>query len=316
MGGLRLNKRGFKDAAVFYDRALNAAPENGNALVGRALVYRYNHDAKSAEAMLTHAVELYPEWFSPYAERARLYRDAKKTTLALADIETAKKQAPTSNWVATDRGSVLIDLRQKKAALAEYQRAIEIDAENFLAYVYSAGLKDELGDYDGAEHDYAELARLKPDYYFAFEGLGVHKMRKGDFNAARDAFLTAYFYAPETTYALLAAVNWMKAGNTAETKAFIDQALRETRKDTTEWTMLKLFHDQSGDALVAQRIDKERNEDIKAKMLFYLAYYYDVTGKKTVADIYFQKVRELNRPYMLEWRLNEWAIEQRQVALK
>jgi tetratricopeptide (TPR) repeat protein len=316
MGGLRLSKRGFKDAAAFYDRALDAAPENGNALVGRALVYRYNHDAASAEAMLTHAVELYPEWFSPYAERARLYRDAKKPALALADLDTAKELAPTSYWVATDRGSVLIDLRQKKAALAEYQRAIGIDSENFLAYVYSAGLKDELGDYDGAEHDYAELARLKPDYYFAFEGLGVHKMRKGDFKAARDAFLTAYSCAPESTYALLAAVNWMKAGNSAETKTFLDQALRGVGKDTTEWVMLKLFRDQSGDVLAAQRLDRERNEDVKAKMLFYLAYYYDVIGKTAVADIYFQKVRELNRPYMLEWRLNEWAIEQRQVALK
>jgi tetratricopeptide (TPR) repeat protein len=316
MAGLRLSKRAFKDAAAYYDRALAAAPENGNALIGRALVYRYNHDANNAETLLTRAVELYANWPSAYGERARFYRDAKKPALALVDLDIAKKLAPMDYWIATDRGSVLIDLRQKRAALEEYQRAISLEPENFLAYVYSAGLKDEFGDYDGAEHDYAELARLKPDYYFAFEGLGIHKMRKGNFVAARDAFLAAYSYSPEGTYALLAAVNWMRAGNPTEAKAFLEQVLRKIQRDTTEWTMLKLFHDQSGDVLVAQRLDRERDEDTKAKMLFYLANYYDINGKPSVADIYFQKVRELNRSYMLEWRLNEWAIEQRQLALK
>jgi tetratricopeptide (TPR) repeat protein len=316
MAGLRLSKRAFKEAAAYYDRALAAAPENGSALIGRALVYRYNHDADNAETLLTRAVELYPNWASAYGERARLYRDAKRPSLALADLNIAKELAPMDYWIATDRGSVLIDLRQKRAALEEYQRAIGLEPENFLAYVYSAGLKDEFGDYDGAEHDYAELARLKPDYYFAFEGLGIHKMRKGDFVAARNAFLTAYSYSPEGTYALLAAVNWMRAGNSTEAKAFMEQALRKIQRDSTEWAMLKLFHDQSGDVLVAQRLDRERDEDTKAKMLFYLASYYDINGKPAVADIYFQKVRELNRPYMLEWRLNEWALEQRQLALK
>jgi tetratricopeptide (TPR) repeat protein len=178
--------------------------------------------------------------------------------------------------------------------------------------VYSAGIKDDSGDFDGAERDYAILAKLKPEYYFAFEGLGMIKMRKHEWAAARDAFLEAYKQAPkEYAYALLAAVNWIRAGKQNDPKQFLAQVLRTAPRDSLEYSILRLFHDMTNDLDALTRVDKEKNLYTKSRMLFYLAQYYDIKGSKNLADKYFLEVQELDQPAAPEWRLNEWILEER-----
>jgi tetratricopeptide (TPR) repeat protein len=276
------------------------------------MVYRYEKNPKNAEQLLNRAVRLYPQWASPLHERARLYRGAGYPQEALDDLDGAKKLDPDNYWIAVDRGAALIDLNRKPEALDEFTRAIAINPEIFIAYVYSAGIKDESGDYEGAEQDYTVLAKLKPDYYFAFEGLGIIKMRKRQWADARDAFLEAYRQAPkESGYALLSAMNWMRAGRINDPRQFLAEALRRVERESLEWYMLRLYHDLAGDNDTAIRIDKEKNLDNKARMLYYLANYYDIRGNKILADKYFLQVKELDRKAIPEWRLNEWVIEER-----
>ncbi|MDR2394716.1 MAG: tetratricopeptide repeat protein [Treponema sp.] len=318
LGTINLRVQSWRTAASYFDRALAVEPENGDALVGRAQVFRYTQDLQSAEALLNKAIARFPDWLSPRIERARLYRSARFFARALADLDVAKGIDGTDYWVAVDRGAVLMDLDKKAEALEEYERAVKLDPNNFLAYVYSAGLKDDLKDYEGAEQAYRAIIRLKPDYYFAFEGLGLLSMRKGQWAAARDAFLEAYQRAPkEANYALLAAMNWIRAGKLTdpELKQFLLKAMRGTSRDAAPWTMLRLYHDLSGDGDVVNRLDKEKDEDTKARMCYYLANYYDIRGSKTLADTYFIQVKKLNRLKNIEWRLNEWAFEQRNLTM-
>jgi tetratricopeptide (TPR) repeat protein len=207
-------------------------------------------------------------------------------------------------------------MNRKEEALAEFQEAIRLDPDLFVSYVFTAGIKDEMGDLDGAERDYTTLARLNPEYYFAFEGLGMLKMRKGRWAEARDAFTEAYRRAPEdSSYALLAAANWMRAGRMADPRQFLEQALRRVQRETAEWFLLRLYYDLAGDNDVAIRVDRETNPDTKSKMLYYLALYYDIRGNNGLADRYYLRVRELERRNIPEWRLNEWAIAQRNLVV-
>ncbi|MDR0878764.1 MAG: tetratricopeptide repeat protein [Treponema sp.] len=315
LGKIAFGAQSLRTAAGYYDRALAAEPDNGEALVGRAQVYRYQHNPKNAELLLNKAVKLYPQWASPRHERARLYRGAGYTEDALKDMDAAKKFEPDNYFIAVDRGSVLIDLNRKQDALEEFKRAIAIAPDIFIAYVYSAGIQDDLGDYEAAEKDYTVLTKLKPEYYFAFEGLGIIKMRNHEWAQARDNFLEAYRQAPkEPMYALLAAMNWMRAGKINDPKQFLEQALRNAVRESLEWYVLRLYRDLSGDTDVAIRIDREKNLDNKARMLYYLGNYYDIRGNKNLADKYFLQVQELGRKYTLEWRLNEWTITDRNLV--
>ena len=312
LGNISLGSQSLRAAANYFDQAMAADPVNGEAIVGRAMVYRYNQEYRRAEQLFNRAAGLYPQWARPLHERARLYKGVGYEKDAMLDLDRAKELEPDNYWIAVDRGTTLMDLNRRSEALGEFTRAITLDPNNFLAYVYSAGLKEESGDYAGAERDYERLSKLRPDYYFAFEGLGMLRMKNRQWAQARDAFLDAYRQAPrEYTYALLAAVNWMRAGRQTDPKQFLAQVLRTAPRDSLDYSMLKLFHDLSGDLDVALKVDNEVNIYIKARMLFYLACYYDIRGNKTLADKYYLMVHELDRAAVPEWRLNNWIIEER-----
>jgi hypothetical protein len=72
-----------------------------------------------------------------------------------------------------------------------------------------------------------------------------------------------------------------------------------------------LYHDLNGDNDVTIRVDREKDLDKKAQMLYHLATYYDIRGSKTLADTYYLAVRDLDRKGILEWKLNEIALVER-----
>ena len=306
LGYIALRAQSLRTAAGHFDKALAVDGDYREALVGRAIVYRYANNLRLSEQLLNKAIQLNPQWAEPLNERARLYKGAGFPEDALKDLDAAKKIDPNNYWVSVDRAATLIDLNRKPEALKELDHAISISPNGFLAYIYRAGIKDESGDYDGAEKDYAVLTRIKQDYYFAAEGLGVIKMRNKQYVEARDAFLAAYKQAPkEYRYALLAAINWMKAGRLNDPKQFLAQVLRTVPRDTADWYLLRLYHDLAGDSDTVERANREQNLDAKSTMLFYIAHYYDVRGNKTLAHNYFQMVKEMDRRGTIEWRINE-----------
>jgi len=230
-------------------------------------------------------------------------------------MDRALALAPDDYWVAVDRGTLLMGMGRRKDALAEFERAKTLSPDEFLAYVYSAGIKDENKDYAGAEADYAAVCRLRPDYYFAFEGLGLLKMKRGDYAGARDAFAGAYKGAPsESSYALLAAVNWMKAEGPAAPRQFLDQAMRKLNRDSLEYRMMRLYFDlasrvYSGEMEVVTRVERETNPQVKSRMYFYLANYYEIRKMDGTAKGCYLKAKALGFQSTPEWRLTSWAVE-------
>jgi len=317
LANINLKNSNLRAAGNYFDRALAAEPENGEALVGRASVHRYSKEFKKAEGLLNRAVRLYPAWARPLQERARIYKSAGFNADALEDFAAAIKLEPDNYWVLVDYGSLLMETNQKKEALEYLNRAIRISPNSFIAYVYSAAIKDELGDYAGAEKDYISLTKLKPDYYFGFEALGIIRMRNKQWALARDAFLDAYKQAPkEFNYALLAAVNWMRAGKQSDPKQFLAQVIKTAPRDSLDRAMLSLFHDLRGDADVGIKVEAEKNIYEKTKMLYFLASYHDIRGNKAIADKYFLMAKDLNAVGSLEWRLNEIMLTERGMNIK
>jgi len=312
LGYIALRVQSLRVAAGHFEKALAIDGDCREALVGRAMVYRYDHEPRKSEQLLNRAITQNPQWAEPLHERARLYKGAGFLQDALDDLDAAKKLEPDNYWISVDRAATLIELRRKPEALEELDRAIALDPAGFLAYIYRAAIRDESGDYKGAEQDYAVIMKLKPDYYFAAEGLGIIKMRDKQYIEARDAFLAAYKQAPkEFRYAMLAAINWMKSGRVNDPKQFLAQVLRTVPHDTPDWYILRLYHDLSGDVDVVDKINREQNPDAKVKMLFYVAQYYDARGNTALANKYFLEVKDMNRPYSIEWKINESILKER-----
>jgi tetratricopeptide (TPR) repeat protein len=309
---IRGENRSPSAAGAYFDRALAEEPDNLEAILGRAVAYRFARDPQKAEELLNAGLKLYPEEAMLWAERARLYRDAGFSLQALADLDTAKKLDDTSYWISMDRGMTLVDLNRKQLALEEFTHAQSLNPEHFLSYVYSAGIKDEMGDYAGAIEDYKTLVSLRPDYYFGQEGLGMLLMKERRWQEARDAFIQAYNNVPnEWTYALLTMVNWRRMGQPGNIRDFANLALRKLPRDSLEYAMLRLYLDMNGDDGVFRRINQEKDLKLKARMLYYLANYYDIKGNARLAEAMFSEITNLEQRMTIpEWRLVRWALEE------
>ncbi|MFA6505896.1 MAG: tetratricopeptide repeat protein [Treponemataceae bacterium] len=310
LGNLALRTKATKFAENYFDRSLAGDPKNREALIGKARARRRMDDPKNAEAALIDAMKAYPDWATPRVERARLYREAGFPANALTDLDEAKRLDPNDYWIAIERGIILLDLLKKTEALLEFDRAAAIEPNHFLSYAYSSGLRDDLGEWEAAERDYAKLAALKSDYFYAFEALGVLRIRDGRWAQAGEAFVEAFKRAPNRAhYALLVSLSWMRSGKMKDVRPFLSKVLPAVKRDTIEYYILRLYHDQSGDTDIAVRIDAEQNRDKRARMLYYLAQYYAARGNDTLAQRFHLQVRELDRRGIIEWRLNEWALE-------
>ena len=317
LGNIHLQTRSLRPAAASFHRVLQTEPENAAALIGLSRAFRMNREWSQAEVLLNHTVELYPDMLEARTDRARFFWGRNLYDEALVDLNEAKRIAPTDYWVAVDRANLLIDMGLRRQSLDEFLRAIEINPDEFLPHVFAAGLFDEFGYHDDAARHYVILTGLNPDYYFGLEGLGLHQMRVGDWAAAKDTFMEAHRRAPQQhLYALMAAINWMRVEDVTAPRAYLQQILPRITADTLEWHMFRLFIDLTarsfaGESAMISRLDQERNETMRARMLFFMGQYYDVRGNTTLANSKFQMVRESGVRAIPEWRLNEWILADR-----
>jgi hypothetical protein len=84
--------------------------------------------------------------------------------------------------------------------------------------------------------------------------------------------------------------------------------------------MLRLYYDLTGRTYAGEndmliRIDKETDKEIKARMLFYMALYYDIRGISNLANRYFQQFKEMECTYIPEYRINDWILAERGLLL-
>ena len=77
------------------------------------------------------------------------------------------------------------------AAIADYTRAISLDASHFKAYFNRGFSYDKLGEYDRAIDDYTTALAVSPNNAYALYNRGISQDRKGDFVAAIQDFTLA-----------------------------------------------------------------------------------------------------------------------------
>ena len=317
LGTIYMQNDSWVSAIAQFDKALAIDPVNLEALTGKAQVFRFQGRYEEAMPLAELAVEQHPGKAQGYVIRGQLLRGSGKMKPALADFVSAEQFAPGDYWICYDKGRTLLSLGRQEEALAAFERAITLDSSQFVAYVYSAGILADRGEYVMAEARYTEAARLNPDYFYAYEGIGMLKMKNKEYAAARDAFLAAYAKAPsENSYAVLAALNALRVQKPFEIKPFLEGAMRLAKRETLDYAILRLLNDFNGDANVVRQLEAEKNALVKGRAAFYLAEFYDICNNQALANTYYEKCREINRRDTVEWRLNQWKMEERNLFVQ
>lgn len=116
---------------------------------------------------------------------------------AIANYDRAIELNPNYADAYFFRGGTKFVQRDYRGAIADYGRVIELNPDNAQAYFLRGDTKVMLGDHDGAIADYDRVIELNPDDAEAYYNRGIAKSKLGDHDGAIEDYDRAIELNPE-----------------------------------------------------------------------------------------------------------------------
>ncbi len=303
-------KKKYKQAKNCYQNALVREPNNIDALRGLGQCDYYLENDEESEATFKKILSIEPDNTQAFLYLGKLAYASNEYKIAADYAKQALDIEPGNYECNLDYGMYSRYLGHYKEAEEAWSKAISIEPDYFLGYAYRAGLYDEQDIFDKAIEDYKMVTKLKPDYYFAYESLGILALHEEKWTTAREAFMKCFDYNQQNiSYPLMITYCYYKEGNGNEAKSFSDKVLRKMDRNSMDYTMLRLFHDCAGERPLPQKIASLTNRNQQGKMYYYLGLFYDMFGGAEFANEYYTKVVEMQSPMFFEYRLAEWRVK-------
>lgn len=304
-------KKNYSAARKKFLLALKYSPKSVDALLGLASLNYMENKLKEAENNLNVALEIQEDDARLWAQLARVNSESNKMLEAVKNVKKAIELEGNvaSHW--TDLGLYYMQMGKRRDARTAFSKVIELDPSSYMAFIYRAGINDELEYYKEALEDYYKVISLYPSYYFAFEGAGILHIMQKEWDKAEWCFKNALKNAPSHyNYAILASFCMQKAGNGKEAKDFIREFTKkmDKNKDENEYLLTRLFYEHSGDTDVNNRVMKLKDRTKRYQMMFYLGAFYEMLNKKTIAEKYYIDVLSAKVPSFIEYKLAKLSL--------
>jgi len=118
-------------------------------------------------------------YINPEHKKAQDYIDAQKYDKALSAFNEALKKAPNHPDILSHRGVCYLHLNQKKNCLDDLNLSLQLQPDYSYRYASLAYAKDYFGDIDGAIAAYEKAIELDPEDAIAYNNLGLLQEKKG-----------------------------------------------------------------------------------------------------------------------------------------
>lgn len=118
-------------------------------------------------------------YINPEHKKAQDYIDAQKYDKALSAFNEALKKAPNHPDILSHRGVCYLHLNQKKNCLDDLHLSLRLQPDYSYRYASLAYAKDYFGDIDGAIAAYEKAIELDPEDAVAYNNLGLLQEKKG-----------------------------------------------------------------------------------------------------------------------------------------
>lgn len=302
-------RKNWRNARDYYNRALAGDRTNTEALFGYGKMCYYIEKDDEAKKAFNRLLALDPEnpqanaYLAKYAAEATDYREAlSRISRSIA----ADSENPDYYF---DKGTYLRYLGDYKGAEESWKKAVALEPDYFLGYAYLAGLYDEMDKLDLALEYYRKVVEKNPKYYYTYESLGMLAWHEGNWEEAQNAFEQALANNPDSiSYKLMICACLYKQNKIQQMRTFTEGLMKKLPdRQGLEYKLVRMYHDRGGDADVAVNIQKETNRTKRGRYLFYLALYYELTNKPSLAFKYYDEVTAMQSPMFFEYRLAQWA---------
>ena len=171
----------FMEAALIERQAFHYEPRQAMQFERLGYFVRDEATTDSGRCVFHRTIPLKSGWKFSNALKSALEKvrqgDHKG---ALADYDKAIEIDPENADLYFNRGNAKHALGDDEGALADYDKALELNPEHSNAYINRGATKDALGDYEGALADYDKALEINPSSALMYSNRGNAKHALGD----------------------------------------------------------------------------------------------------------------------------------------
>ena len=181
--------------------------------------YQNPESLERATVMFKSAIDADKKFAQAYASLGeaywRKYEETKDPQWVLQAIDTCEKAIALNDQLSvvhSTLGLIYHGTGKDVEAVAEYQRALNLDRTNDTASRGLAAAYESLKDFDNAEKAYRQAIAVRPDYWGGYHDLAVYYYRRNNLAAAASEFEREIQFAPDNAraYAALGGVYYLQ----------------------------------------------------------------------------------------------------------
>lgn len=200
MGDVYLKTVEPDSAKVFFDKGVAANPQFALNYVGQGKLDILNKNFDSAKPLFDKAIALGQKEkdYRPYLETARAYvlagegGDAAALETAIGYIEQAKKIASKNAEVYTALGDAYLLKKDANNAIANYNKALDLDKNYLRAYVQQSLIYRGAQSYESSLAPLEKAISIDPNYGPAYRELAMLYYSSGQYAKAVDVYKNKY----------------------------------------------------------------------------------------------------------------------------
>jgi tetratricopeptide (TPR) repeat protein/tRNA A-37 threonylcarbamoyl transferase component Bud32 len=251
-GDVRADRGDLDGALEDLSRALELSGKNPRAWKARAEVKLRMRDRRGALDDLDRALALDPSWAPALNLRAEV----------LGDVDPARAREEADRLIESGagdaraliaRGRARLQQGDLRGAIADHQRACELDPRSARAWYGLGACLTQAGDNEAAMAAFERSLELEPRQAHVLSDRAVVKQNTGDLQGAADDLTRALELDPGNAVAWTnRAVMRRELGDAAGARADVDQALALDPAYPAAWANRALLRMQAGDLRGAQ----------------------------------------------------------------
>ncbi|MDD6488079.1 MAG: tetratricopeptide repeat protein [Spirochaetales bacterium] len=310
LGNEKMTAKAYKDAKGYFLKSMRGDPDYITGLFGYGQVCYYLGEFKESKTAFNRILTLNPREDIAWSYLAKLSAEKEEYPDAIKYVLKAIEYNPTyyNYWI--DYGDYLRYSSKYEEAAKAFSRAIEITPDYFLAYVYRASMYEILEKNDLALADYKSVVKLNSQYQYAYESIGILSWLSGKWTDCREAMQKAYAVDTDNiSYQLMISACYQKEGDKLKNKEFLTKMMKNLDRQSAEYAILRLYFDGLGEADVLRKIRKVESVNLKGKLLYYMAVFYELNGSPEAAKTLYLEIQSMNSPMFFEYRLAKQALE-------
>jgi tetratricopeptide (TPR) repeat protein len=151
-----------------------------NDITNQAFAATNKGDFATAEGYWTQILDQYPNNAAVWSNRGNSRVSQNKLDAALADYNKAVELAPDVTDPYLNRGAALEGLGRWEDAIADYNRVLEMDPKDAMAYNNRGNAEAGLRQWDKAIEDFKKSADTAPNFAFARANYALALYEIGD----------------------------------------------------------------------------------------------------------------------------------------